>query len=149
MTLQEKINSDFLAAKKNKEELTISVLTMVRAALKNKEIENKGNLKDDDVIAVVKKEVKQRKDAATQFTKGGRPELAENENKEIEILKNYLPEQMEEDAISAVVDKAIADTGASSPSDMGKVMGKVMGEIQGQADGAVVQKIVKDKLTQS
>ena len=146
MKLQEKINKDFIQAKKERQNLAAQVLTMVRSALKNKEIEKKKELKDEDVIAVIKIEVKQRQDAAEQYKKGGRPELAEKETKEITLLQEYLPEQMDSAAIEKIVVKAMADTGASSPADMGKVMAKVMSELKGKADGATVQKIVRAKL---
>ena len=148
MKLQEKINKDFIQAKKKGEALVTDVLTMVRSALKNKEIEKQKELKDEEVVVVIKKEVKQRQDAAEQYTRGGRPELADKETKEIALLQKYLPEQMSPEKIEKIVSQAIIETKASSPADMGKVMGKVMAELKGQADGADVQKIVRAKLSQ-
>ncbi len=147
MSLATKINDDFLAGKKSQDEKTVQVLTMVRAAIKNKEIEKKSDLGDNDVIAILSKEVKQRQDSVAQYEKGGRQELADKEKAEIEILEKYLPDQLSEEEIEKIVKDAIAKTKASSPADMGKVMGQVMPQLKGQADGSLVQKIVRKNLT--
>jgi len=147
MTLSEKINTEFISAKKDKDDKTAQVLTMVRSAIKNKKNEKKDKLSDDEVLAILGKEVKQRQDAITQYEKGGRKDLADAEKAEIEILKRYLPAQLSEEKIEEIVDQAIAKTKASSPADMGKVMGQIMPQLKGKADGAVVQKIVRQKLS--
>ena len=97
-------------------------------------------------MSVVQKEAKQRRDSIEEFTKAGRQELADKEQKELEILQKYLPEQLSEEEIKKLVDEAISQTGASNISDMGKVMGALMPKIKGKADGSLVSKIVKESL---
>ncbi|OIP78475.1 MAG: aspartyl-tRNA amidotransferase [Candidatus Portnoybacteria bacterium CG09_land_8_20_14_0_10_44_13] len=103
-------------------------------------------LTEEEIIGVVSSEAKKRKDAASEFESGGRPELAEKELKEAELLKKYLPEQMLEDEIRELVVEAVKKVGATSPQEMGKVMGALMPQLKGKADGAVVQKIVQEEL---
>lgn len=147
MTLSEKINTEFINARKSQDQKTAQVLTMVRSAIKNKEIEKKDKLSDDEVLAIVGKEMKQRQDAIAQYEKGGRQDLADAEKAEIEILKKYLPAQLSEEKIEEIVNQVIDKVKASSPADMGKVMGQVMPQLKGKADGSVVQKIVRQKLS--
>ncbi|MFC1617815.1 GatB/YqeY domain-containing protein [Patescibacteria group bacterium] len=147
MSLAQKLDEDFLTARKNKDEEAVKVLTMVKAAMRNKEIEQKKELSDDDVQSILNKEIKQRKDAIGQYTKGGREELAKAEESEVKFLEKYLPEQMAEEEVTKIVTSAIEETGAKSMADIGKVMGKVMPQVKGQADGAVIQKIVRLKLS--
>ncbi len=149
MSIQEKIKQDLKSAMQEKAEFKLSVLRMLVSAIRNKEIsERKGGeaeLSDDQVIAVIKSEVKKRKDSAQTYKQGGRDDLAEKEEKEIEILEVYLPEQMSEEEI----EKTIKETLASSefgPSDFGKAMGAVMPKLKGQADGGVVSAILKKVL---
>lgn len=146
MTLKEQIEKDFIEAYKAKDELKASTLRMIKSAIKNKEIVSGNELDESAVVDVVAKEIKQRRDSADEYKKGGRPELAEKEEKEINILKVYLPEQLSEEEITKIVESAIKKTGASSISDIGKVMSVVMPEVKGKSDGALVSKIVKDKL---
>lgn len=148
--LQNQIKKDLISALKEKNEVKISVLRMLQSAIKNKEIEVKKReegLSDEEISQVVASEVKKRKDSVESYKSGGRDELAKKEEQEIEILKSYMPKQMPEEEVVKIVEKAIADTGASSPQDMGKVMGKAMEELKGRADGNLVSKIVKDKLS--
>lgn len=145
MSLKETIKKDFLEAFKNKEAERKAVLSMLNSEIKNAEIELKNReegLNDDQVIAVIKKNVKQRKDAVEKYQAGGRPELAEKEQKEIEILQQYLPEELSQEKIQEVVEEIIEKTGAQDISEMGKVMGSVMKELQDQADGNIVREIV-------
>ena len=144
--LESQIKDDLKTALKSKEELTVSVLRMLMADIKNAAIEKKEDLDDEEVTQAVTKAVKQRKDAIASFQEGGRDELAAKEEKEIEILQKYLPEQLSEEEIAKVVDGVIKSTGASSAAEFGKVMGPVMSKLKGQADGQVVNKIVKEKL---
>lgn len=125
------------------------ILRMVISAIGYYEIEKGGagyEATEEDVMTVLQKQVKQRRDSVEQFRAGGREELAEKEEKEIAMLEGYLPAQMGEDEISKLVDEAIASTGASSPQDMGKVMGALMPKTKGKADGGLVSKIVREKL---
>lgn len=147
--LQDQIKKDLITSLKEKNEAKVSVLRMLQAAIKNKEIEIKKRegLSDEEIQQVVVSEVKKRNDSIESYKAGGRDELVEKEKKEIEVLKNYMPEQVSEEEITKIVEKAISDIGASSPQDMGKVMGKAMEVLKGKADGNVVSKIVKEKLS--
>jgi len=146
MSTTEKIDGDLITAQKAKDEKTVSVLRMVRSALKNKEIEIQKPLEEADVIDVLSKEAKKRKESAQAYKDGGREDLYAQEMGEFEILKKYLPEQLDENAVREIVKAAIAEVGASSPADIGKVIGNVMGKVKGQADGGLVSKIVKEEL---
>lgn len=149
MDLDLKIKEDLRSALKSKETEKLSVLRMLASSMKNKQIEKKkrDKLSDKEIQEVVFKEVKQRKDSISEYKKGNREDLAQKEQKEIEILNGYLSKQMSNADILNAVEKAIKSTSASSPSDMGKVMSKLMPEVKGKADGAVVSKIVKEKLS--
>ncbi len=147
MFLQEQLVNDMKEAMKARDEVKVSTIRMLRAAIKNKEIEKGGTsykLSDKEIIDVIITAIKQRKDSIEQFTKGNRNDLAEKEKKEAEILQGYLPPQMSEDDIKAEVKKAIAETGAVSQKDMGKVMKALMPRVAGKADGAVVNRLVKE-----
>lgn len=148
MSLKEQIESDVKTFMKARDMETVSALRMVTSAIKNRMIEVRPNeLIDDDVIGVLKKLSKQRKDSIEQFQKAGRNDLAEQEQKELLVLEKYLPEQMSEEKITEIVVAAIAEVGASSMKDMGKVMGVVTGKTQGAADNKLVSQIVKAKLS--
>jgi len=147
MNLQEKIAKDFLVARKNQDADVVRVLTMVRSAFRNLEIAQKSkSLSDPEVIKVLNKEVKQRRDSVAQFKKGGRNDLASREEAEIKILQKYLPQPLAAEEIEKIISAAIAKTGAKSAADMGKVMGQVMPQLQGKADGSLIQKLVRTKL---
>ena len=149
MNLKEKLISDIKDAMRNGETLKRDTLRLLDSAIKNTEIEKKKReegLSDEEVLEVIARAVKQRNDSIQQFTDGGRPELAEKEQAELEILKTYLPEQMGEDEIRAIVKEIIAAAGTVSPSDMGKIMGQAMGKMKGKADGNVVKRIVGEEL---
>lgn len=147
MSIQKQILDDVKAAMKAKEAEKLGTLRMLQSALKNKEIEVRPNeLTDQDAITVIKKMVKQRHEAAEQYTNAGRPELAEKEQAETKFLEVYLPEQMSEEQIVAIVDEVIAATGASSMKDMGAVMKEVQAKTAGSADGKLVSQVVKAKL---
>jgi len=148
MSLKEQIETDTKTAMKARDKDTVSALRMVTSAVKNKMIEVRPNeLTDDDVIGVLKKLSKQRKDSIEQFQKAGRDDLVEQEQKELSVLEKYLPEQMGEDQITEIVSATIAELGASSMKDMGKVMGAVTGKTQGAADNKLVSQIVKAQLS--
>ena len=124
-------------------------LRMLDAMIKNTEIEKmkkEEGLADAEILEVLARAVKQRKDSVAQYTAGGRPELAEKENKEIEILMQYMPEQMGDDKVREIVKEVISQTGASGKADIGKVMGAAMGKLKGQADGNDVKRIAEELL---
>jgi|SRR3989338_457253 len=145
--LKEKIQQEMKDALKSGDSQKRTLLGMVLSAVKNKEIEKRSELTDEDVIGVISSEIKKRKDATEQFEKGGRPELAEGERKEAETLMTYMPEQMSEEDIRNEIKKTITETGAKDVKEMGKVIGAVMAKIKGKADGQVVSRIVKEELS--
>ncbi len=146
MGLKEKIDEDIKSAMKTREELRLSALRMLKAAIGNAEIAKKKTLVDEDIISLLQTAVKQRKDSAEQFGAGNRPELAEKEKAEIKILEAYLPAQLGEQEVRELVAKAVADTGAAGAKDIGKVMGKLMPLVKGKADGGLVNRLVREIL---
>ena len=147
MSLKERLTDEMKSAMKAKEKLRLSTIRMVISAIKNKEIEQGGELDDPGVEEVIVKAVKQRRDSAEQYRNGGRAELAQKEEAEIAILKAYLPEQMGDDQIRELARAAAEDAGATSMKEMGKVMGLLMPKVKGKADGSVVNRIVKEILS--
>lgn len=146
MTLKEKIQEDFKASMRNKEQTKKSVLTMLRAAMKQREVDERIELDDADIFQIIVKQVKQKENAIQEFEKCQRIDLVEATQKEIAILKEYLPEPMTEAEIGHVVESAIKEIGATSIKDMGKVMAKITSKIQGRADTAKVSQKVKQIL---
>ena len=147
MKLRDRINQDLTAAMKAREAERLSVLRMMKTAIKNKEIESLGELDDLQVAQVFSTLIKQRKDSIEQFTRGGRTELAEKEAAEIKIIEHYLPAGVSEDEIEAVVEEVIRATGASSPKDIGAVMKQCMARFAGKrVDGKKVSDQVKRRL---
>ena len=116
-------------------------------AIKQKEIDERIELNDGQVMSVIQKMVKQRKDSISQFSEAGRTDLVEVEEEELSIINNYMPKQLSESEIEAAVIKAISDTGANSMKDMGKLMGKLKGQLDGQADMGQVSQLIKSKLS--
>ncbi|MDD2731325.1 MAG: GatB/YqeY domain-containing protein [Candidatus Portnoybacteria bacterium] len=147
MNLAERINADLKEAMKNKNELELSVLRLMRTASKNKEIEIMRPLSDEEVQVVIRTMIKQGKDALTDFTSAGRQDLIDRQTGEIAILERYLPPAMPTEELEAICKKVIADAGATSPSDVGKVMGSVMKVVDGRADGSSVRTIVQRLLS--
>ncbi|TVM35102.1 GatB/YqeY domain-containing protein [Oceanidesulfovibrio marinus] len=146
MSLLSRIEQDFLTAYKAKEEVRVRVLRALKTAAKNKHVELGREPNDDEVIAILGKEAKQRHESVDQFTKGGREDLADKEREELEILSEYLPQQLSPEETEAAVDEAIQKTGASSMKDMGGVMQEVMASHKGRIDGKVVSEIVRRRL---
>jgi uncharacterized protein YqeY len=149
MTLVERITQDLTTAMKAKDVARTSVLRMAKAALKNREIDKGEPLDDPEVVKALQSLVKQREDSAEQYAKGGRPELAEKERAEIVVLKEYLPAEVSDEEIAAVIDKVIQETGASSPKDMGKVMKAAMAALAESGktvDGKRVNAAARKKL---
>lgn len=162
MNIKDKLQSEVKEALKSGDSQKRTLLGMVLSAIKNRELDKRGKLSktepdmakaeeqsklnDEEVIEVLSSEIKKRKDAIEQFEKGGRPELAEGERKEIETLMAYMPEQMSEEEIRIEVKKTIEETGAKDIKEMGKVIGAVMVKIKGKADGQTVNRIVKEEL---
>jgi len=144
--LQEELKESMLS----RNELKTSVLRMLLSAINYYEIQKGGagyEATEEDVLTVIQNQAKQRKDSIEQFTNAGRKELADKEQKELELLTVYLPEQMTEEEITKLVKEAIAQTGATTIIDIGKVMGALMPKTKGKADGSLVSNIVKKELT--
>ncbi len=147
MTPQEKIQADLSDAMRSKDVLRLSVLRMMKTAVKNKEIEKMKPLDEGEVISVLNTLVKQRKDSVDQFRSGGREEMAQKEEAEIKIIEAYLPAAASEDEIRGAIEEAVKETGAASIKDMGKVMKAVLGRLAGKsADGSRVSQMVKERL---
>jgi len=148
MRLRDKISQDLMAAMKSKEAERLSVLRMMKAAIRNKEIDSRQELEDPQAIQVLLSLIKQRKDSVEQFTKGGRLDLANKESAEIKVVEEYLPSAVGDEEIGKVVDAVIGETGAASVKDMGKVMKGCMARFAGRpVDGAKVSELVKARLT--
>jgi uncharacterized protein YqeY len=145
--LKEKIQEDLIKAMKQGEKSVVSTLRMLQASIKNKEIQVMREIDYQEVLGVIEREIKQRKEAAEGFTQGGRAESAAQETEEMEILKHYLPEQMGEEEVRKIVEETIAESSATSISDMGKVMGLLTPKLRGKADMGMVSGIVKEKLS--
>ena len=145
-TLKQKAHEEMTAALKAGERVRLGALRMLVAAITNREKEVRRELSDDEVREVAGKEVKKRLESIEAFESAGRLELAEKERAEREVLAAYAPEQLDETAVDAMIDEAIASTGATSVKEMGKVMGAVMGKAKGGVDGTVVQRKVRERL---
>ena len=149
MTLRDRLTEDMKQAMKDKEagKLKLSVIRMVRSAANYIEIDRHKELDDNELLEVVAKEVKMRKDSLEEFRKANRPDLLAALEQEIAILMEYLPEQMTEAEVRGLVTQAVADAQASSPKDMGKVMALLMPKVKGRADGKLVNSLVKELLS--
>jgi len=145
-SLNEKLLDDMKNAMKSKDKLRLSVIRMARAAIKNVEIDKRKDLEDSEVVQVLAKEVKQRRDSIVEYEKAGKDDTVADLNKEIDILSVYLPEQLSTEEIEKIVNKTINELGASTMADMGKVMGAIMPKVRGRADGNAVNSIVREKL---
>jgi len=146
-SLLSRLEGDMKAAMKAREEVRLSTLRMIIAAVRNVEIEKKTKTLDDaDVVKILQKSFKQHKESIAQFEKGNRPDLVAKEAAELKILEAYLPKQVGEEELIRVVKEVLAETGAVSKSDTGKVMKAVMAKVQGQADGKAISAIVSNLL---
>lgn len=147
MSLNDKISEDLKTAMKARDSVKVTTLRMVRAQFKDTEIAKGKTLSEDELLSVLNSAAKKRKEAIAIYEKSDRPELLKQEQSELEIIAAYLPEQMSADEIEKVVIKTIADVGATSVQDLGKVMGATMKELKGKADGKLIQDIVRQKLS--
>ena len=146
MSLKARITEDMKAAMKAKEAAKLSAIRLLNAAIKQKEVDERVELDDAAVAAVIEKLVKQRKDSVTQYEAANRQDLADVEKAEIDILSAYLPEKMSSEEVAAAVAAAVAQTGAKGPADMGKLTGVLKPQLAGKADMAEVSKLVKAAL---
>ena len=147
MSLKTQLTEDMKTAMRAKDQVSLSTIRLINAAIKQFEVDERTQADDAKVISILTKMVKQRKDSAKIYTEAGRQDLADKENAEIEILNRYLPQMMSAEEIKTVVEAAIAETGASGMADMGKVMGVLKTRLAGKADMGEVNKVLKAVLT--
>jgi len=148
MSLLDQLNQDMKQAMKNKEKDKLVVIRMVKAALQNEAIKLGNNeLSAEEELTVLSRELKQRKDSLQEFKNADRLDLAEKTQAEIDILVDYMPEQLSEEEVSEIVKQTIAEVNATSKADMGKVMGALMPKVKGKADGSLVNKLVQQQLS--
>jgi hypothetical protein len=149
MSLREQINDDLKAAMRSGETARRDTIRLLTAALKQREVDERKVLSDTDVLAVIEKMIKQRRDSIAQFEQGGRQDLADKEKQELTLLQAYMPQAMDDDEVAAAVAAAVAETGAAGPADMGKVMAVLKPKLAGRADMAKVSLAVKARLASS
>ncbi|MFA8439561.1 GatB/YqeY domain-containing protein [Pueribacillus sp. YX66] len=147
MSLDNLLLEDMKQAMKNKDKTKLAVIRLVRSALQNEAIKRNGALSEDDEIAVLSRELKQRKDSLQEFKKAGRDDLVEGVISEIKVLEAYLPKQLTTEELEAIVKETIAEIGASSKKEFGKVMGAIMPKVKGKADGNIVNQLVQKHLS--
>jgi len=145
--LKNRITDDMKSAMKAKDKQALKAVRMILGAIKQKEVDDRVELNDAQVMAVIQKMVKQRKDSISQFSDAGRTDLVEVEEAELVIINSYMPVQLSDEEVAAAVDKAISDCGADSMKDMGKLMGMLKGQLDGKADMGQVSSLIKDKLS--
>ena len=145
--LKQQITNDMKLAMKAKDKPTLKAVRMILGAIKQKEIDDRIELNDTQVLVVIQKMVKQRKDSISQFSDAGRIDLVDVEESELAIINNYMPKQLTEDEVDAAVTKVIVDSGADSMKDMGKLMGILKSQIDGKADMGLVSQLIKSKLS--
>lgn len=149
MSLRDQINDDLKAAMRSGETVRRDTIRLLTAALKQREVDERKTLTDADVLAVIEKMIKQRRDSISQFEQGGRQDLADKEKSELTLLQTYMPQAMGEDELAAVIAAAVAETGASSPADMGKLMAVLKPKLAGRTDMGKVSAAVKAQLAKS
>lgn len=141
-----KMQSDMKVAMKARDSQRLEAIRLIISSVKNRAIDLQRDLTEEEILAVLSTEAKKRREASQAYRDGDRNELADKEDAELAVIQDYLPEQLSEDDVAALVDEAIAATGAATKADMGKVMGKIMGKIKGRFDGAKAKDIVMGKL---
>ncbi|HKJ77759.1 MAG TPA: GatB/YqeY domain-containing protein [Gammaproteobacteria bacterium] len=144
--LKERIGDDVKAAMRAKDKERLAVLRQITAAIKQREVDERSELDDDQVLGVIEKLVKQHRDSIQQYGDAGRDDLVQKEQFEVDIIQEYLPEALDEAELDALIDQVIAETGASSPKEMGQVMGALKPKVQGRADMGAVGAKVKARL---
>jgi len=144
--LKDRLPLELREAMKARDRTRLATLRLLTAAVRNREVELGHDLSDEELQAVASTEVKRRREAAEAYEQGGRPELAQQERAEQAILETYLPEQLSDEELDAIIDEAVAAAGASGPGDVGRVMGQVMGKAKGRADGNEVRRRVAERL---
>jgi hypothetical protein len=147
MSLYQQLDQAFKAALKGKQPVAASTLRMLKSAIRYREVELKRSLTEDELLAVVATQAKQRREAVAEFSKGGRPDLAKKEEEELSILLSFLPQQLSQEELETEVSGIIGELGAAGPKDLGKVMKTAMARLAGRADGKVIQEIARRRLS--
>lgn len=141
MSLKDKLMEDLKSAMRSKDKLAKDTITLVRASIKQKEVDDRIELTDEDILNIIAKQVKERRSAIDEFKRGNRDDLVEKTNAEIEILLKYLPEQLDEEELTEIINKVIIEQNIQSPAEMGKLMKAVMPIVKGKADGKLVSEV--------
>jgi uncharacterized protein len=147
MTLRERLDGDLKAAMKERDELRLSVIRMVRSVVRNREIDQKKEMQDEGITEVISSLVKQRRESVRLYREGGREDLAVKEEKEIEILLGFLPRQLDRKEVEELAETVIREVGAQGPKDMGRVMKELQPRLAGRADGRLISEIVRERLS--
>ncbi|SES66721.1 GatB/YqeY domain-containing protein [Anaerobranca gottschalkii] len=147
MNLVDRLTADMKTAMKNGDKLALSVIRMMRSEIKYAEISKGSPLTEEDVLEVLSRECKKRRDSIEEYTKGNRQDIAAQLEKEVEIISTYLPKQLTKEEIQSIIDEAIRETQVSSVKEMGKLMAYIMPKVKGKADGKLVNQLVKEKLS--
>jgi uncharacterized protein YqeY len=143
MSLSERLNEDMKQMMKSGDKFALTVVRMIRSAVKNAEIDAKRTLTDDEVMDILTREIKQRRDALQEFEKAGREDLANQAKAEVEVIQRYMPQPLTEEELISIVEETVNEVGATSKGDMGKVMSALMPKVKGRADGKQVNAVVQ------
>ena len=146
MSLKQKLQEDLKSSMKNKDTNKKSVITLIRASIKQYEVDNRVELGDEEITDLIAKQLKQTRDSRDEFAKAGREDLVEKADAEIEILKEYLPQQLSEEELNEIVISTISEAGATSMKDMKNIMSSIMPKVKGRADGKLINELVKKNL---
>ena len=146
MSLKQKLQEDLKSSMKNKDAIKKSVITLIRSSIKQYEVDNRVELQDDEIVDLIAKQLKQTRDSREEFAKAGRDDLVSKAEAEIEVLKEYLPQQLSEEELNEIVISTISEVGATSMKDMKKIMTSIMPKVKGRADGKLINKLVKKNL---
>ena len=146
MSLKQKLQEDLKSSMKNKDAIKKSVITLIRSSIKQYEVDNRVELQDDEIVDLIAKQLKQTRDSREEFAKAGRDDLVSKAEAEIEVLKEYLPQQLSEEELNEIVISTISEVGANSMKDMKKIMTSIMPKVKGRADGKLINELVKKNL---
>ena len=146
MSLKQKLQEDLKSSMKNKDAIKKSVITLIRSSIKQYEVDNRVELGDEEIIDLIAKQLKQTRDSREEFAKAGRDDLVSKAEAEIEVLKEYLPQQLSEEELNEIVISTISEVGATSMKDMKKIMTSIMPKVKGRADGKLINELVKKNL---
>ena len=146
MSLKQKLQEDLKSSMKNKDAIKKSVITLIRSSIKQYEVDNRVELQDDEIVDLIAKQLKQTRDSREEFAKAGRDDLVSKAEAEIEVLKEYLPQQLSEEELNEIVISTISEVGATSMKDIKKIMTSIMPKVKGRADGKLINELVKKNL---